>query len=426
MDIPRSPIAPDAAPAGARALSGIRVVDLSRVLAGPLCTQMLADHGAEVVKVEPPVGDDTRALGPPFLASGDAAYFAAVNRGKRAIAVDLGVPQGRELVMRLLEGADVLVENFLPGTMQRWGMGFEEVLAERFPRLIYCSISGFGADGPLGGLPGYDAIAQAIGGVMSINGSPAEGATRLGVPMVDILTGYNALVGILLAMAERSRSGRGQRVDATLFDSALSMLMPHAANWFANGRTPGLLGSGHPNISPYDKFRAGERELFLGVVNDGQFRRLCERLQRDDLAADPRFASNAQRLAHRDALRAELEREFEHRDADALCAELMRHGVPAGPVNTVPQALSHPHTAHRAMVAEAGGSRVLGVSVKLSRTPGAIGDPAPTFAAHTDAVLVAAGYTPAEIAALRSDGVVVDRRAGSGPAPAAASRETTR
>ena len=426
MDIPRSPIAPDAAPTGARALSGIRVVDLSRVLAGPLCTQMLADHGADVIKIEPPAGDDTRVLGPPFLASGDAAYFAAVNRGKRGIAVDLGVPQGRELVMRLLESADVLVENFLPGTMRRWGMGFEEVLAERFPRLIYCSISGFGADGPLGGLPGYDAVAQAIGGVMSVNGSPSEGATRLGVPMVDILTGYNALVGILLAVAERSRSGRGQRVDATLFDSALSMLMPHAANWFANGRTPGLLGSGHPNIAPYDKFRAGERELFLGVVNDGQFRRLCERLQRDDLATDPRFASNTQRLAHRDALRAELEREFEHRDADALCADLMRHGVPAGPVNTVPQALTHPHTAHRAMVAEAGGSRVLGVPVKLSRTPGAIGEAAPSFAAHTDAVLAGAGCTPAEIAALRSDGVIVDRRVGSGPAPVGVSREAAR
>jgi crotonobetainyl-CoA:carnitine CoA-transferase CaiB-like acyl-CoA transferase len=418
-----SPSPPDGV--APRALAGLRVLDLSRVLAGPFCTQMLADHGADVIKVEPPTGDETRALGPPFLESGDAAYFAAVNRGKRAISIDLSAPAGRELLLRLLEGADVLVENFLPGTMQRWGLGYEDVLAERFPRLVYCAISGFGADGPLGSLPGYDAIVQAIGGMMSINGSQADGATRLGVPLVDLGTGFNAVVGILLALGERARSGRGQRVDATLFDTALGLLVPYAANWFASGRTPQPLGSGHPNIVPYDKFRARDREVFIGVLNDGQYRRLCARLGREDLYRDPRFASNAERLRHRAEMRVELERALADRDADALCDDLMRHGVPAGPVNSVPQALGQPHAAHRRMVDEAGGLRVLGVPVKLSRTPGSVGaDAAPGFGAHTQAVLTQAGLAPDEIAALRAAGVVFDRRAGvaSTPSPTETSR----
>lgn len=399
-----------------RALDGLRVVDLSRVLAAPLCAQMLGDHGADVVKVEPPAGDELRTLGPPFLPSGDAAYYTTANRGKRAISLDLSRTDAREVLLRLLEGADVLVENFLPGTMRRWGLGYEETLAERFPRLVYCSVTGFGADGPLGGMSGYDAVAQAIGGVMSINGLPGEGgATRVGVPMVDIVTAYNALVGILLALAERTRSGRGQRVDATLFDTALGMLVPHAANWFASGRTPEPLGSGHPSIVPYDKFRAGAREVFLGIVNDGQFRRLCACLGRDDLAAEARFATNAARMAHRPALRAELERELAGRDADALCETLMAKGVPAGVVNTVPQALTHAHAVHRGMVADAGGTRVLGVPVKLSRTPGAAGGAPPAFAAHTDAILADAGFGADEIGRLRASGAVVDRRTGEGP-----------
>ncbi len=209
------------------ALDGIRVVDLSRVLAGPLCTQMLADHGADVIKVEPPMGDETRLLGPPFDDAGDAAYFAAVNRGKRALSVDLGKPEGRAVLEKLLDGADVLVENFLPGTMEKWGLGYA-TLAQRHPRLVYCAISGFGADGPLGGLPGYDAVLQAMCGLMSVNGSEESGTMRLGIPIVDHLTGYVAMTGILMALYARERSGKGQRVEATLFDAGLSLLVPHA------------------------------------------------------------------------------------------------------------------------------------------------------------------------------------------------------
>jgi crotonobetainyl-CoA:carnitine CoA-transferase CaiB-like acyl-CoA transferase len=369
------------------ALTGLKVVDLSRVLAGPLCTQMLADHGADVIKIEPPQGDETRQLGPPFDAAGQAAYFGAVNRGKRSIALDLSRPEERAVVEALLTDADVLVENFLPGTMERWGLGYESVLAARFPRLIYCAISGFGADGPLGGLPGYDAVLQAMAGLMSINGTPESGAVRIGVPIVDYVTGYNALTGILLALRARERTGRGQRVEATLFDTALSLLVPHAANWLCSGRTPGRLGSAHPNIAPYDKFAAGDGEIFLGIVNDGQFRRFCKQVERADLLQDPRFATNAARLEHVAALRAELDRTLAGFKVEELCRDLMRAGVPAGAVNTVPQAFAQPHVAHRGMLVDSDGHRAPGLPVKLSQTPGRPGRRPPRLGEHAGEVL---------------------------------------
>ena len=372
------------------ALAGVRVVDLSRVLAGPLCTQILADHGADVIKVEPPKGDETRTLGPPFDENGDAAYFAAVNRGKRALSLDLSKPEGRAVLEKLLENADVLVENFLPGTMERWGLGYE-TLAKRFPRLIYCTITGFGADGPLGGLPGYDAVLQAMCGIMSINGSEASGPMRMGVPIVDYLTGYSALTGIVMALYVRERTGKAQKVEATLFDTALSLLVPHASNWLYSDRAPGLLGSAHPNISPYDKFRAGSGELFLGVLNDGQFRRLCEHISRNDLFDDPRFKSNATRLANREALRAELERAFAAFEVEALCKDLMANGVPAGPVHNVPQAFAQPHAAHRGMLVERDGYRGVGVPLKLSATPGRPGRRPPRFNEHAAEIRQQAG-----------------------------------
>jgi crotonobetainyl-CoA:carnitine CoA-transferase CaiB-like acyl-CoA transferase len=399
------------------ALDGLRVVDLSRVLAGPLCTQMLADHGADVVKVEPPAGDETRTFGPPFDASGDAAYFSAVNRGKRSIALDLSKPQGRAIVERLLADADVLVENFLPGTMERWGLGYA-ALAERHPRLVYCSISGFGDDGPLGGLPGYDAVLQAICGVMSVNGSQQSGAMRLGVPIVDHVTGYVAVTGILMALHERARTGRGQRVEATLFDTGLSLLVPHAANWLQSGRAPTRLGSAHPNIAPYDKFDAGDAEIFLGVGNDGQFRRLCEVLGEPALAHDPRFATNASRVEHRDALRAALEATLGTKDAAALSEALMRAGVPAGVVNSVPEALAIPHAAHRRMRVDDGAYRGVGSPVKLSHTTTPPVRRPPRFAEHSDAILGDLGCPHDEIAALRAAGVVpATRRTPTRPVP---------
>mgnify|MGYP000093613030 CR=1 FL=1 len=388
------------------AVTGLKVVDLSRVLAGPLCTQMLADHGADVVKIEPPSGDETRGLGPPFDAAGQAAYFGAVNRGKRGMALDLSCPEGRAVLEALLNDADVLVENFLPGTMERWGLGYEADLSERFPRLIYCAISGFGVDGPLGGLPGYDAVLQAMCGLMSINGSQDSGATRVGVPIVDYVTGYNALVGVLLALAARERSGRGQRVEATLFDTALGLLVPHAANWICSGNVPGRLGSAHPNIAPYDKFAAADGEIFLGILNDGQFRRFCQRVKRGDLLDDPRFRTNADRLRHVAALRAELKRTLAGFKSDALCRELMQAGVPAGVVNTVPQAFAQAHVSHRDMLVESEGHRAPGIPVKLAQTPGRASRRPPRFGEHANDILADAGFDQHEIDSLIETGVV--------------------
>lgn len=404
-DVSHQPPRP-AGPAPRGALAGVRVVDLSRVLAGPLCTQMLADHGADVVKVEPPAGDETRTLGPPFNAAGDAAYYTAVNRGKRALALDLSSCDGQAVLLRLLEDADVLVENFLPGTLARWGLDYDTVLAVRFPRLVCCSISGFGADGPLGGLPGYDAIVQAMCGLMSVNGDPATGPTRIGVPVVDHLTGYTALTGILLALVDRARTGLGQRVEATLFDTALSLLVPHAANWMHSGRTPGLLGSAHPNIAPYDQFACRDGAIFLGVLNDRQFQRLCRHLGLADVQADPRFASNAQRLQHRTALRTALQAALAAHAREPLCQALMDQGVPAGPVNTVPQAFEQAHARHRRMQVRRDGYHGVGVPVRLSRTPGTPAATPPTFAQHTDEVLQQLGLSPHAVAALRLGGLL--------------------
>ncbi|MBR0689481.1 CoA transferase [Bradyrhizobium manausense] len=392
------------------AVTGLKVVDLSRVLAGPLCTQMLADHGADVVKIEPPSGDETRGLGPPFDAAGQAAYFGAVNRGKRGMALDLSRAEGRAVLEALLEGADVLVENFLPGTMERWGLGYETHLSARFPRLIYCAISGFGADGPLGGLPGYDAVLQAMCGLMSINGSHDSGATRVGVPIVDYVTGYNALTGVLLALAARERSGRGQRVEATLFDTALGLLVPHAANWICSGNVPGRLGSAHPNIAPYDKFTAADGEIFLGILNDGQFRRFCQKVGRGDLLDDPRFRTNADRLRHVAALRTELERTLAGFKSDALCRDLMQAGVPAGAVNTVPQAFAQAHAAHRDMLVESEGHRAPGIPVKLAETPGNTGRRPPRFGEHAREILAEAGLDDTTIDRLIDAGIVTLQR----------------
>ena len=396
------------------ALTGLRVLDLSRVLAGPYCGQMLADHGASVLKIEPPMGDETRLLGPPFIGD-SAAYFHALNRNKQAIALDLTRDDARAVLLRLLETADVLIENFLTGTMEKWGLGYTDVLAAKFPHLVYCRISGFGPDGPLGGLPGYDAVLQAMGGVMSVNGDANGGATRLGMPLVDISTGMHAAFGVMLALHERQRSGRGQLVDLCLYDTALSMLIPHAANWFAAGVVPKRTGSAHPNISPYDKYSAKDGEIFLGVVNDGQFRKFCAVVGRD-WASDARFAAAPSRLANRALLKSEIETTLLHYDSAELCTKLMAAGVPAGPVQSVDQALEHPHTAHRQMKQRVDGNDVLGVPVKLSRTPGSVRSAPPVFGRDTANVLAAAGYRQSEIDRLIAAGALVTQRTRGGKA----------
>jgi formyl-CoA transferase len=392
---------------GAGALAGLKVIDLSRVLGGPYCTMTLADHGAEVIKIEPPQGDETRSWGPPFK-DGTASYFIGVNRNKRGLALDLARPEGRQVLLRLLDGADVLIENFKPGTMEKWGLGYEATLSRRFPRLIHCRVSGFGADGPLGGFPGYDAVVQAMAGMMSINGTPESGATRLGIPIVDMASGLNAALGIMMAIHERGRSGAGQFLDITLYDTAVGLLHPHAANWFLSGKTPGRIGNAHPNIAPYDKFQTGTGEVFFGIGNDRQFQRLCNALGKPDLAKDPRYLTVPKRNENRAPLRAELEALLANHDGKALCQRLLAEGVPAGPVLDIAEVMNEPHTRHRKMAVERDGYRATGVPIKLSRTPGAVKRLPPRFGADGRAVLAEAGFSEAEIEALATAGILVE------------------
>ena len=393
----------------AGALAGLKVIDLTRVLGGPYCTMILSDHGAEVIKIEPPQGDEVRDWGPPFLGE-DASYFIGINRNKRSLALDLGKPEGKSVLLRLLEGADVLVENFKPGSMEKWGLGYEQDLAPRFPGLIHCRVSGFGADGPLGSLPGYDAILQAMTGLMSVNGDPSTGPLRLGIPMVDLGTGLYAAIGILMALHERTRSGRGQYMDATLHDCGMALLHPQAANYFLNGKRPVPTGNAHPNIAPYEKYRTRTCEIFIAGGNDAQFRNLCNLIGRPEMATDPRFLGNADRLAHRAELTRLLTELFAEQDGHELALRLIRNGVPAGPVLPVDEVMAAPHTAHREMVTELGDYRGLGTPIKLSRTPGGTRAAPPRFGEHGPAVLAQHGYDEEAIAELQRQGVLYTKR----------------
>lgn len=351
----------------AGALAGCKVIDLSRVLGGPYCTQILADHGADVLKIEPPGGDETRGWGPPFLGE-TASYFVGVNRNKDGMTLDLSQAAGQELLRHLLADADVLVENFKPGTLEKWGLGYDD-LKQAFPALIHCRVSGFGSDGPLGGLPGYDACAQAMCGLMSVNGEADGEATRVGLPVVDMVTGLNAAVAILLALNERTRSGLGQFLDITLYDCALSLLHPHAPNYFYSGKVPQRSGNAHPNIAPYETLPTASGPIFLAVGNNRQFAMLARTLDATALSEDPRYATNADRLRNRQALRDDLAALLARHEAATLADQLLRAGVPAAAVQTVDQALAHPHTRHRGMVLEQGDYKGVGSPIKLSRTP---------------------------------------------------------
>ena len=308
-------------------MAGLRVIDLTRVLGGPYCTQILADHGADVIKVEPPAGDETRDWGPPFHED-DAAYFVGINRNKRSIGLDLASEGGRAVLMKMLEGADVLIENFKPGTLDKWGIG-NDVLRAKFPHLVHCRISGFGADGPRGGNPGYDAIIQAMTGMIAATGSPQSGPMRIGVPVVDITTGLYAAIGILMALSERQRSGLGQFLETTLYETGLAVMHPHAANYFMHGKPPGLTGNEHPNLVPYAIFPTKTDDIFIGVGNDGTFRKLAKEIGKPELGTDPRFARNKDRIANREALRERVGRGVPPARGRAVMQSPARRG-PAG------------------------------------------------------------------------------------------------
>jgi crotonobetainyl-CoA:carnitine CoA-transferase CaiB-like acyl-CoA transferase len=394
--------------AAAGAVVGLRVIDLTRVLGGPYCTQLLADHGADVIKVEPPAGDEVREWGPPFH-DGDAAYFIGINRNKRSIGLDLASPGGRAVLLRMLRDADVLIENFKPGTLDKWGIG-NDVLRAQFPRLIHCRISGFGGDGPRGGNPGYDAIIQAMTGMIAATGSPESGPMRIGVPLVDISTGLFAAVGILMAVIERQRSGLGQFLETTLFETGLAIMHPHTANYFLHGKPPTLTGNEHPNLFPYAIFETRDGKIFTGVGNDGTFRKLCNEIGKPELGTDPRFARNRDRVINREALRAELDAVFSQHDTEPLCDRLLSAGLPAGPVQAIDKALQNPHTLYRGDIIDKDWYKGVASPVRFDRSKASLRRTPPKFSQHATEVLAEFGYSPGEIQDLVANGVVCNER----------------
>src|SRR5262245_51321265 len=392
-------------------LAGLTIVDLTRVLSGPYCTMILADMGARVIKIEQPGrGDDTRAWGPPFLGS-ESAYFLSINRNKESLTLDLKQPAGLALLRRLLDRADILVENFRPGAMKRLGLDYATV-ASTWPRIIYCSISGFGQYGPRRDQPGYDAVMQGEGGLMSITGDADGPPYRLGVAISDIVSGMFAAQGITMALLGRVRTGRGQQVDIGMLDSTTALLTYQAAIYFATGQPPPRLGNRHPTIVPYETFSARDGDFVLAIGNDQLWRTFCGVSGLDEVGADPRFATNRDRVRNYTALKPILSERLATRTRAEWLAALTAEGVPCGSVRDIGEVLGDPQLHAREMVeavehAALGEVHVLGVPMKLSDTPGRVRTGPPTLGQHTDRILRGdLGLTVEEIAALRKDGVV--------------------
>lgn len=392
-------------------LSGVTVVDFTRVLSGPYCTMLLADMGARVIKIEQPGrGDDTRAWGPPFV-NGESAYFLSINRNKESLTLDLKHPAARRVLNSLLAQADVVVENFRPGTMERLGLGYDE-FATFFPRIVYCSISGFGQTGPRSSEPGYDAVIQGEAGLMSITGAADGPPFRLGVAIADIVSGMFAAQGIAMALLARMRTGRGQRVDVGMLDATAALLTYQASIYFATGHTPGRMGNRHPTIVPYETFPARDGDFVVAVGNDEQWRRFCRVIGATELADDVRFVTNRARVANYQQLRPLLVQRLEARTRDEWVGALKAAGVPCGSVRDVAEVLQDAHLTAREMIetvdhASAGAMRVLGVPIKLSDTPGAVRTAPPALGQHTNRILGEdCGLSGAEIEELRSIGAV--------------------
>ncbi len=391
-------------------LFGITILDFTRVLSGPYCTMALADLGARVIKLEHPGrGDDTRRWGPPFLGE-ESAYFLSVNRNKESIAIDFKTSGGRDVVGRLLAKADVVVENFRPGTLDGVGLDAATVRAAR-PELIYCSISGYGQTGPRRDEPGYDAVMQAEGGLMSITGAADGPPYRLGVAIVDIVSGLFAAQGVLAALVARSNTGQGQVVDIGMLDATAALLTYQAGNYFATGDVPGRLGNRHPTIAPYETFATADGDLALAVGNDSLWQAFCRAAELPDLGADARFATNALRVANYAALKARLDPAFASRTRADWTARLVEHGVPCGGVRAIDEVFADPQTIHREMVATVphatlGQVKVTGVPVKLSETPGSVRTGPPTLGQHTAAILDELGYDHEAVRALADSGAV--------------------
>jgi formyl-CoA transferase len=371
-------------------LGGIRVLDLSRVLAGPYCTMVLGDLGADVIKVESPEGDETRTWGPPF-AEGESAYYLCVNRNKRSIVIDFKTEEGRAVINQLIRKSDVLVENFRPGTLSRFSLDFESASALN-TELIYCSISGFGQTGPQRDKPGYDFMIQATGGLMSFTGDPNGEPMKVGVAVADLFAGQNAVIAILAALQARSQTGRGQHLDISLFDSQLGMLANVASNYLISGNLPRRYGNAHANIVPYQSFQASDEWFILAVGNDRQFEKLCEVIGNPELARDARFVANAGRVEHREALITSLKPVFLTRTAINWLSTLEAAGIPCGPINTLDKVFTEPQVEARQMLIEMqhptiGKLPLIGSPLKFSETPIEYRFPPPKLGEHTEQIL---------------------------------------
>lgn len=400
------------------ALKDIRIVDITRAMAGPYCTMMLGDFGADVIKVERPgSGDESRGWGPPFVGDaygpypGESAYFLSANRNKRSLTVNLKDPAGLEIIQKLVQISDVFIENFRTGVLDKMGLGYD-ALKEGNPGLVYCSVSGYGRTGPYRERPGYDAIVQAEGGMMSITG-PKEGPpSRVGIPIIDITSGMFAASAILAALLERSESGQGQHIDISLLDTQTALLANVASNFLIGGEPPKRVGNAHPNIAPYEPFQAKDKGFVLGAANQRQWEKLCDTLQQPDLKTDPRFLTNQDRVKNRADLIEVLNGVFKEKNADDWLNQIQAAGLPCGPINTVPEVFEHPQREERGLVQEvqhssAGKVSLTGFPYKLSRTPVETHHPPPLLGEHNREILVdLLGYSQTEMDQMREKGII--------------------